>query len=111
MSVFSDVVFTNKGSKGNILGRGSFVVGESVKVQYTLFNGQNGPFVMLPSDKDRNGKTDEKTGKPIYYPHASFISKESRDEMNALVVKQWESSTNGESVDNSTSQVSDELPF
>lgn len=112
MSNFSDVVFTNKTAKGNILGRGSFVVGGVLKVQYTLFNGKNGPFVMLPSEKDRNGKTDPKTGKPVYYPHASFINAEGREEINRLVVAQHENASGGSSVDTSTSQVqSDDLPF
>jgi DNA-binding cell septation regulator SpoVG len=111
MSTFSDVSFNNKGATGNILGRGSFVVGGSVKVQYTLFSGKNGPFVMLPAEKDRNGKTDPKTGRPVYYPHASFITADARQEINDLVMGKYNEAQGGVTTDTSTSQVSDDLPF
>lgn len=106
-SAFSDVVFNNKNAQGNILGRGSFVVGGIVKVQYTLFQGKNGPFVMLPAEKDKNDKKDPKTGRVIYYPHASFITADAREDINNQVLALH----NANGVDTSTSQVNDSLPF
>jgi DNA-binding cell septation regulator SpoVG len=84
MSVFSDVkVMPVTG--GKILARGSVVVGGACRVNFSVLNGANGKFVMLPSEK--SDKVDEVTGKPKYFPHAQLISRELSDELTRLVLK------------------------
>lgn len=85
MSVFSDIKVTPlSGGSGKLVARGSVVVGGAVRVNFTVLDGANGKFVMLPSEK--SDKVDEVTGKNKYFPHAQLLSRELGDELTRLVV-------------------------
>jgi len=60
------------------------------------------------TEKDRKGKTDD-NGKPVYYPHAKFITKEAVEEVNKLALAKFEEvrGSNGSSGGTTV----DELPF
>lgn len=116
MSVFSEVkVWKNEKPGSKLLARGSFVVAGAVKVNFAYINGAKGPYVMLPADKDQNGKVDEQ-GRPKYYPHAKFITKEAVREVNDLVRDAYNGGTSGDSQVQQTQQTHptpyvDDLPF
>jgi DNA-binding cell septation regulator SpoVG len=111
MSIFSEVEVTPLDLKNkNMLGRGSFVVSEAVKVNFTYMNGSNGPFVSLPQDRV------QKDGETKYYPHAKLINKAAIEELNKLVAAKFEKEKGmgGSRRTDSTKKsedVDDDLPF
>lgn len=114
--LFSEVKVYPVETNSNLIGRGSFVIGNAVKINFTLFKGSKGIFVMLPSEKDRNGKKDE-NGRDVYYPHAQFISALARQELNDLAIAKYNEVKEGKSTGKNTSRnrdnypVMDDLPF
>lgn len=90
MSKYSQIQVFPIETAGKIVARGSFVVAESVKVNFNLVNGAKGFFVALPQEKDRKGKKDE-DGRDVYYPLARFVDKETSQEVTDLIVPLYES--------------------
>jgi DNA-binding cell septation regulator SpoVG len=92
MSIFSDLkiypVKTVEGSK--LLARGSVVISNAVRVNFSVLNGSKGRFVALPSEK--SNKVDEQ-GNIKYFPIVSIPNRELSDELNRLVLNQLDSDT------------------
>lgn len=114
-SLFSEVKVYPVETNSSLIARGSFVVGNAVKINFAMLKGSKGIFVMLPSEKDRNGKKDE-NGKDIYYPIAQFISAAARKELNDLAIAKYNEVKKGKSTGASTNgnrsnNVVDGLPF
>lgn len=117
MSVFSDLkIFpVNTASGSKLLARGSVVVGNSVRVNFSVMNGSKGRFVALPSEK--SNKTDEQ-GNVKYFPIVSLSNKELSDELNRLVLTQLDggptagtSTSSKKTVTAAVTSTKDGLPF
>lgn len=115
MSQFSDVKYFKVNGHPSILGRGSFMYNDAFRIQFTHMNSSKGPFVSLPSEKDRNGKKDEKTGRDVYYPLVSCSDPDVREEMNRVVNAKAEEvgagSAGNQQSSSGSSAVADDLPF
>jgi len=77
-------VWVNDFTKGKFLGfaKIDFSLNDSNDTHlsikgFTIFQGDNGITMGLPSQRDENGKIDEKTKKVIYYPTFSITKEES----------------------------------
>lgn len=87
MSIFSDLKVypvQTKQEGSNLVARGSVVVNQMVRFQFSVMNGSKGRFVAMPSEK--SNKIDEVTKKPKYFPIVSLTKEENRDELNRLVL-------------------------
>lgn len=86
MSIFTKITVTPfKGnSESKLLARGVVTVGGVVDVHFTMMKGPKGPFAALPSEK--SNKTDEKTGKVIYYPQVKITDDEVYGEFQKLAL-------------------------
>lgn len=93
MSNISDVtVFLPKGNGSpKIKANGSFVIGGSYKVKYTLFSGPKGLFVGLPGQYGT--KVDPETGKKEWYPNVSCINDEAKRELDKAVIAAYNKKT------------------
>lgn len=85
MSIFSDLkLFTINSSNGSkLIARGSVVVSNAVRVNFSVLNGSKGRFVAMPSEK--SNKTDDQ-GNAKYFPVVQLSSRELSDELNRLVL-------------------------
>jgi DNA-binding cell septation regulator SpoVG len=112
MSVFSDLkIFPINSSNGSkLLARGSVVVSNAVRVNFSVLNGSQGRFVAMPSEK--SNKVDEQ-GKTKYFPIVQLSSRELSDELNRLVLAELDGgkSTEKPKTSRSTSISSDGMPF
>lgn len=86
MTVFSDIkLFPLKLDNSNLLAKGSVVVNEVVRFNFSVMNGSKGRFVSMPSEK--SNKVDD-DGKVKYFPIVSLLNKDMQDELNRLVLAQ-----------------------
>lgn len=84
MSSFSDLkVFPLNLDNSNLVAKGSVVVNNIVRFNFSVMNGSKGRFVSMPSEK--SNKTDE-NGKTKYFPVVSLLSKDMQEELNRLVL-------------------------
>ena len=84
MTVFSDLkIFPMNLEKSNLVAKGSVVIDNTVRINFSVINGPTGRFVSMPSEKST--KTDD-AGKVKYFPYISFVSRETSDELNRLVL-------------------------
>jgi DNA-binding cell septation regulator SpoVG len=115
MSVFSDLkIFPVNSNGSKLIARGSVVVSNTVRVNFSVLNGSKGRFVAMPSEK--SNKTDEQ-GNTKYFPVVQLSSRELSDELNRLVLaeldggsKSGEKSTSG-SARKPASKSGDGIPF
>lgn len=85
MSVFSDLkVFPLTLDNSSLVAKGSVVMHNSVRFNFSVINGPTGRFVSMPSEK--SNKTDEATGKVKYFPIVSVTNEEMKTELNRLVL-------------------------
>lgn len=112
-SNFSDVKIFPVQGNSVVVARGSVVIKDTVKVQFTVMNGSNGRFVSLPSEKST--KVDEQTGKAKYFPLVSLANRELQDELNRVVLAQLDGdkkpASSGKSATAGKTKSSDGIPF
>ena len=83
-SLFSDVkAWPAKTATGKIKGNAQFVVAGVLKVRAKIIEGTNGLFVKLPQTSY------QKEGKTEYQDEASFITKESNQECQRVVLAEY----------------------
>lgn len=110
-SKFSDIkIFRLENQSGSkLLARGSVVIGELVRVNFSILDGQNGKFVMLPSEK--SNKVDETTGKPKYFALAQMVDKDLTAELNKVVLAEFEKGGKSSSTSGTKKATKDGIPF
>lgn len=86
---FSEITFYPFEAKSDskLLARGSVIIGELVKVNFSVLEGSKGKFVTLPSEK--SNKTDD-AGKIKYFPLAIMATRELSDELNVAVLAEFD---------------------
>jgi hypothetical protein len=87
MSVISNVrVWPLKTPNAKIAANGDFVVGDIIKIRFTLFKGKE-LFVSLPG---KYGDTvDEKTGKKPWYSDVMVFDEDARLELTKLIIQEF----------------------
>jgi len=83
-----------------MLARGTFVMGQALKVNFVYLDTAKGRFVALPQDKV------EKDGETKYYPHAKMINRDAIQDLNNKVEQAYNEAMKGESSAQDTPQSS-----
>lgn len=111
MATFSDIkIYRLENSTGSLLARGSVVIADLVRVNFSILEGKSGKFVTLPSEKST--KIDEATGKNKYFPLAQMVSRELSDELNKAVLAEYEGGGKSSTAGSKTTSGSKKpLPF
>ena len=106
--LFTDVELWRINGAGNLLARGTVVVANSIKVNFTFVRGANGNFVSLPQEKvTRDGKTQ-------YFAQVRPLSRELSEELNVVVNLAYNGmpdDSTTQSVSNNSNTADDDLPF
>jgi DNA-binding cell septation regulator SpoVG len=85
--MFTDVEFTTTDvNHPKILGKGNFTVGGVLKVNFTLFDGRNGPFASLPG---KYGTKENEEGKKPWFSDIWPLNREISDELNTTVLEAY----------------------
>lgn len=111
MNKFSDIKIYRLETKpdSKLLARGSVVIADMVRVNFSILNGANGKFVMLPSEK--SNQIDEQTKKNKYFPLAQMISRDLSDELNKAVLTEFEGGSKSSTNTTKKKGIGDGLPF
>ena len=87
MSSFSDCkLFTIKNPTGTMVGSGSIVLNNLVRISFTIIKGAQGIFASLPATK---GNKPDENGKIPWYPQVKLLTEELYAEFQNIVKKEF----------------------
>ncbi len=85
------------GKSGKRVAAGSFTVADAIAVNFTVFEGKDGPRVVLPNSPNPNFKESEPVGKgnPKWYDEVRPISSDAREELVTYLLQEVERNAGG----------------